>query len=158
MFGDDLSARPLGRRAFIRAAATVGLVAGFAGRAAAHSYSHDGLFIGHLWSPPEEGSSDLQVYGPILNREKADDALIAAHCDAAEAVRFVRVENGKAVEIKEIPLPPGKPVTLAAWTTHIVLVGMKAPPEVGAFVPLTLEFRHAGRLDVETLVEHAPSD
>lgn len=157
MFGDDLTARLLGRRAFIRAAATVGLAAGFAVRADAHSYSHNGLFVGHLWSPPE-GHDDLQVYGPILNREKTDDALIAAHCDVAKAIRFVQVENGKTTELKEIPLPPNKPVTLAAWTTHIVLVGMKEQPKIGAFVPFALVFRHAGRFDVKTLVEHEPSD
>lgn len=157
MFGDDVTARLLGRRGFIRAAAATGLAAGFAARGQAHSYSRNGLMIGHLWSPPE-GHDDLQVFGPILNREKADDALIAAHCDGAKAVRFVRVENGKTTELKEIPLPPGKPVTLAAWTTHIVLVGMKEPPKIGAFVPLTLVFRRAGRFDVKTLVEHEPSD
>jgi copper(I)-binding protein len=158
MFRDDVVLRPLGRRAFIRAAATAGLAAGFAVRGEAHSYTRNGLFIGHLWSPPEEGSADLQVYGPILNREKTDDALIAAHSDVAEAVRFVQVANGKTSELKEIPLPPGKPVTLAAWTTHIVLVGMKQPPKIGAFVPFTLVFRHAGKFDVKTLVEHEPSD
>lgn len=159
MTRDPLRIPPLGslsRRAFIGSAVAGSALIGCDPRAWAHSYELKGLMIGHLWSPPEQGR-DLKVFGPILNRNKAPDWLVAVHAPA-ESAGFASAAGGKLTALDRIELPPGQPVSLAPWASYIRLTGLRDAAKAGAWVRLTLVFQVAGTIEVKSLVEAKPSD
>ncbi|WP_158743788.1 copper chaperone PCu(A)C [Acidisphaera sp. L21] len=55
------------------------------------------------------------------------------------------VEGGLAVT-------PGTPIHMAPGGYHIMLLGLKQPLQQGSHVPLTLNFEHAGAVNVEAVV------
>jgi periplasmic copper chaperone A len=127
--------------------------------AMAHSYKLGAIEIGHIWAPPPAAGVDgLAVYGPILNEGGKLQRLVGASSPMAAKVRFRIVKDGVENWPDGIDLPPRKPVSLAAWRTHIWLSGLKAPVKAGDWVELTLDFGPAGTLAVKALVEKTPGD
>ncbi len=126
--------------------------------AGAHDYTQGDLAIGHPWSRPTMPGMSMGVaYLSITNRSKAADALIAASTPAATKVEFheTRVADGMARmrPLMEIDIPPGETVKIQPGGIHLMLVGLEAPLELGKSVPLTLEFRQAGKITVELAIE-----
>lgn len=119
--------------------------------AAGHSYTLEDVAVGHLWAPPpEDGATTLDVYGPILNRGAVPARLAGVSTPVAESAGFA---DSDGASLADLALPPGKPVTLAAWSHHIRLSGLRRPLEAGDRIPMTLDFGGAGRLDIEVVVE-----
>ncbi len=54
-----------------------------------------------------------------------------------------------------VEVPAGETVKLAPGGYHLMLMDLKQPMTEGERVPLTLEFEHAGSIDVELAVEAA---
>ncbi len=126
--------------------------------AGAHEYTHGSLTIGHPWSRPTMPGMPMGVaYLSITNRSKAADALIAASTPAAAKVEFheTRIDDGMARmrPLTEIVIGPGKTVKIQPGGIHLMLVGLEAPLELGKSIPLTLEFRAAGKVTVELAIE-----
>lgn len=95
----------------------------------------------------------------IRNTGAADDRLIGAsagiarvvelhtHVEAADGVMQMReVEDGFAI-------PAGGAHTLARGGDHVMLMGLTAPMEDGATVPVTLIFEQAGEIAVDIPVD-----
>jgi periplasmic copper chaperone A len=149
------ASRTFPARLVVGLVAALFLTVGAAGPVSAHSYKLGAIEIGHLWAKPSSDQK-LLVTGPLLNSGKAPDRLIRVTSGAARAARMTTT-GGTAV-IDAIELPPGKPVSLAPWREHIVLEGVANAGEVGARIPMTLVFDHAGHIDVEVIVEATPGD
>jgi len=129
-----------------------------AASAAAHQYELGTLVIGHPWSRPTAPGVPMGVaYLSITNNGTEADALIGASSPDAAAVQFhqTTISEGMARmrPLSEVPIPPGATVKIDPGGIHLMLVDLKAPLEVGKFVPLVLEFRRAGRITVELAVE-----
>lgn len=95
----------------------------------------------------------------IVNHSGQDDRLIgaaspAAHMtelhthkeDANGVMQMIHVEEGFA-------LPAGETLVLDRGGKHIMFMGLNAPFEQGATVPLTLTFEKAGEMQVEVPVD-----
>ncbi len=126
--------------------------------AGAHEYTHGHLDIGHPWSRPTRPGMSMGVgYLSITNRAKTPDALIAASSPAAAKVEFheTRITDGMARmrPLTEVAIGAGETVKLQPGGIHLMLVGLQAPFELGKSIPLTLEFREAGKITVELAVE-----
>lgn len=138
------------------------LLAGFAlGCAAlAATHEHGALRISQAWSRATAAGMPMGVaYLTITNRGKSADALIAASTPAAARVEMHRTTmvDGMARmrPLGEIPLPAGETVKIGPGGIHLMLVDLEAPLVAGRSVPLTLEFRVAGRVTVDLAVEAA---
>ena len=103
--------------------------------ALAHSYEEGGMYVGHVWAPPSE------------------DTLVSASTDIAETVRFHKKDDSGESWPENVPLKTDDPVSLAPWSTHIFLSGLKKPLKVGDAFMLKLTFEHAGSIDVRVDVE-----
>lgn len=122
--------------------------------AAAHSYRHGHVQIGHVWAPPADGDG-AAVYMPLIARG-APDRLIAASSPAAEHVSFRKEVNGNIEEFDEISLEADRPLGLAEWREHLWLEDLTVPLREGDRVPITLHFAEAGEITVEIHVETTP--
>jgi copper(I)-binding protein len=75
----------------------------------------------------------------------ADMVLVGGASPAAKHIElhFMRMENGvmEMRELKEIPLPKGKAVSLEPGGLHVMFIGLKNPIREGQKVPLTLSVK-----------------
>jgi len=92
------------------------------------------------------------VYMTITNNTGENDALTGASSSMAERVELHAIMASRGLrrmhEVDEIPLPEGAPVELSPGKYHIMLIGLKAPLEAGAEVPMELRFTKAPPLNV----------
>jgi copper(I)-binding protein len=126
----------------------------------AANYEHGALHISQPWSRATAAGMPMGVaYLTISNRGKKADALIAASTPAAARVEMhhtTLVEGmARMRPLSEIPIPAGATVKIEPGGIHLMLVDLKAPLVAGKPVPLTLEFRVAGRITLE-LAAQAP--
>jgi periplasmic copper chaperone A len=120
--------------------------------AAAHSYAHKGIQIGHAWSLPTD-SSETQAFFPLLNIGAAEDRLIAMTSPVAKKVTFV---DRFGTEQPSVTLAPNMPLALRKGGAHIRLTGLTRALKHGDKVPMTLTFAKAGRISIEVWIEPAP--
>lgn len=117
--------------------------------------------IGNAWSrPTAEGMSMGVGYLTLTNVGKTADALLSASTPAAGQVEFhetTMVDGIARMRPREqVEVAAGATVKLEPGGLHLMLVGLKAPLAVGSRVPLTLEFRGAGRVTVEMIIGPPP--
>jgi copper(I)-binding protein len=118
------------------------------------------LAIEGAWArPTPEGTSISAGYLKITNRGDKPDTLLGASTPAAnsaelhesavdaEGLMIMRpVENG--LEIK-----PGQTVELKPAGVHIMILGIKTPLKEGQTIPVTLNFKSAGKIEVPFAVK-----
>jgi len=126
--------------------------------AAAHRYELGTLTIGHPWSRPTAPGMPMGVaYLTITNNGKVPDALVAASTPAAAHVEFheTTITDGMARmrPLQEVVIAPGQSVKIEPGGIHLMLVDLRSELVTGKPVPLTLEFRVAGRITVELSIE-----
>lgn len=129
------------------------LVLAFAVPAFGHGYLFGVIAVGHMWAPPAK-AGEGDIYGSVLNQGETGDQLLAASTPVAERVIF-RFGNESAARAA-IPLPPGKPVSLAPWGYHLHLSGLARPLEEDESFELTLTLEKAGAHTVHIVVEPQP--
>jgi copper(I)-binding protein len=87
------------------------------------------------------------------------DRLVGASSPRASMVQIhVIVESNGVAGMREVDgvdVPAGRTVVLAPGGTHLMLMGLDGPLVAGQDLPLTLEFEHAGRIDVVAKVRPA---
>ena len=130
----------------------------FAMPAAAQRYQFGTLVIGHPWSRPTAAGMSMGVaYLVITNNGKLPDALVAASTLLAARVEFHQTTftDGMARmrPLPEILIAPGQSVKVEPGGIHLMLVDLQSALVTGKSVPLTLEFRVAGRITVDLSVE-----
>jgi copper(I)-binding protein len=126
--------------------------------ASAHDYDHGSLHVGHPWSRPTAPGVPMAVaYLSITNHGTKEDVLLGAHTSAAAHVELhqTTISNGMASmrPLAQIAIDPGQTLHIEPGGIHLMLVDVKTPFVEGKNVPLTLEFRDAGFVDVELEVE-----
>lgn len=95
----------------------------------------------------------------IQNSGEADDRLIRAESDAAARVELHTHkidDNGVAqmVHVEEgFVIPAGEAYMLKRGGDHVMFMGLTAPFEQGAMVPVTLIFENAGEVEIEVPVD-----
>jgi iron complex outermembrane receptor protein len=124
----------------------------------AHEYQAAHMYIDHPWSrPTPPGVTNAVAYLSLMNRSESEDALVAAHSPAAERVEFHQTTLTDGIArmrpLQQVVVAPGRTVKIEPGGVHLMLVGLRRPLESGALVPLTLEFRRAGRVEVQLRVE-----
>jgi copper(I)-binding protein len=120
----------------------------------AATHEHGALRISQPWSRATAAGMPMGVaYLNITNLGKKADALIAASTPAAARVEMhhTTLVDGMARmrPLREIAIAAGATVKIEPGGIHLMLVDLKAPLVAGEPVPLTLEFRVAGRVTVE---------
>ncbi|WP_170384827.1 copper chaperone PCu(A)C [Ruegeria atlantica] len=95
----------------------------------------------------------------IQNAGESDDRLIGAKSDVAARVELHTHEIddagvAKMVHVEEgITIPAGETHMLKRGGDHVMFMGLTAPFEHGATVPVTLIFEHAGEVEIEVPVD-----
>lgn len=136
----------------VLAAAALILVANFA---LAHDYRAGDIAIGHPWTratPPmaKVGGGYLE----LTNTGSASDRILGGRSPVAGRVEIHNMEMTDGI-MKMRPVPEGveisvgKTVQLAPGGFHLMLLDLKQPIAAGDMVQVTLEFEHAGTVDVE---------
>lgn len=125
--------------------------------AMAHSYQKGEIQIGHIWArATAPGGKVAGVFVPLLNNGKTADKLVKVSTPFADNVQIheTKIENGisRMQQLEGLPLPPAKPVAMRPGGKHIMLMGIKQQLKEGDKFPVTLEFEHAGSIEVEVIV------
>lgn len=102
----------------------------------------------------------------IMNHTGQDDRLVGVASPAAELVQLhthKEDDNGvmQMIHVEEgFALPAGETLILQRGGNHVMFMGLTAPMEQGAMVPVTLTFEKAGEIQVDVPVdlERMPGD
>jgi len=95
----------------------------------------------------------------IQNTGEVDDRLVSVQSDAAARIELhthLIDENGvaKMVHVEEgFVIPAGETYMLKRGGAHVMFMGLTAPFEQGASVPVTLIFEKAGEVEIEVPVD-----
>jgi iron complex outermembrane recepter protein len=130
----------------------------WAANAPAHDYSVGNIYIAHPWARPTPPGVPMGVaYLSLENRGTSEDVLVSASTPAATRVEFHQTTQTEGIArmrpMAQVSLPPGKTVKIEPGAIHMMLVELKHALEAGTQVPLTLQFRNAGKIDVMLNVE-----
>jgi periplasmic copper chaperone A len=144
----------------LRAAAIAAALIAGAFTAQAHDYKAGELKIGHPWARPTvAGQVAGGAFLKLDNTGKSADRLLGGSTTAAERVELHSMSmEGDVMKMRQvgaIDIPAGQSVELKPGAFHIMLMGLKAPLQEGAMVPLTLKFEKAGEVKVDVKVEAA---
>ena len=128
--------------------------------AAAHGASVGAIAIGHPYATPSiAGTSNGAAYlASIENKGAVADRLVRASTPAAARVEIHTMNvDAQGVmrmrEIEGIALAPKEKVQMKPGAgLHLMLIGLKEPLKEDASFPMTLEFEHAGKVEVKVIV------
>jgi len=114
--------------------------------------------VSDAWSRPTAAGMPMGVaYFVVRNDGTTDDAIVSASTPAAARVEIhqTTVADGMARmrPLKEIVVPARGTVAVAPGGIHLMLVDLAAPLAAGTRVPLFLQFRNAGRVEIRLAVE-----
>ena len=153
---------PVAHRRLVACGLVAGaLIAGTIG-ASGHETVHESLKIVHPYTKePASGVRDLDVSMTIRNSGTEAERIIAASSPmaasveirAAAAAQANSQPDGQSDGQSAIEIPAGGSVKLSAAGPHIRLRGLTEPLTGYATFPLWLTFAHAGRVEVEVMVE-----
>lgn len=116
------------------------------------------IVVSDAWARPTVAGMPMGVaYFMVRNEGAADDALVAASTPAAARVEFHQTTFADGMAhmrpLGEIVVPAKGGVAVAPGGLHLMLVDLGAPLAAGTRVPLTLQFRTAGRVEIDLAVE-----
>ena len=116
------------------------------------------LVISDAWTRPTAAGMPMGVaYFVVGNDGNAADTIVAASTPAAARVEFhqTTLADGMARmrPLAEITVPAKGKVEVAPGGIHLMLVDLAAPLAAGTRVPLFLQFRNAGRVEIRLAVE-----
>ena len=129
-----------------------GLLAGMMGALALIARGATGLAHEDAGTP-EAGSGTAMVALTIVNTGTADDRLVAASADVAQAAEIHAMTNANGVmEMSPmpdgLPIPAGQTVELSLNGDHLMLVGLRRDLLAGQTYQLTLAFEQAGEIEI----------
>lgn len=115
------------------------------------------LQVTDAWSRPTVAVVKVGVaYMRIRNAGADDDVLLSVSSPRAASVEIHQTTMNDGVmqmrPLDDVPIPAGKTVVLEPGATHLMLMGLKSPLQIGERVPLQLVFLRAGPVDVESEV------
>lgn len=139
----------------------LGLIAALLISTAAHAHgtTHGNIEIIHPNIPqPAPGAKAAGGYMGITNSGTEDDKLIGVETDAAaEAQLHISQVNADGVatmtHLDSIDIPAGDTVVLERGELHVMLMGLTGTLTEGDMVKATLVFEHAGKVEMEFMVD-----
>ena len=116
---------------------------------------------GAYTAAPRPGVPNLAVYiDRVQNHGQQDDQLLSASTGIARATEMheMKVENDmmRMRQVSAIDIPAGASVDMNKGSGsgyHLMVLGVSRPLKAGEHFTLTLNFRHAGRQDVQVQVQ-----
>jgi periplasmic copper chaperone A len=109
----------------------------------------------NLWAratPPD--SKVAVVYGELISDRP--DELISISTPAAERAEVhVTTNEGGMLKMRPmaaVAIPANKPISFRSGAMHVMLIGLRAPLQAGATIPMTFRFRSAPELSVSAKV------
>ena len=145
------------------AAIALALATGFA---LAHGYSVGDVRIGHPFATPTPPGATIGAayFASLENQGSQADRLLRVSTPVATRVELHSGEIGAdgVMRMRELDgglkLPSKAVIRLRpGMGDHLMLMGLKKPLVEGERFPMTLVFEHAGKVDVEVLVQ-VPKD
>lgn len=101
------------------------------------------------WVAAQQG----EIYLTLKNEGSEQERLTGANSSNAASVQLIAVVQLGSVQsvqpLKSLGIPAGGQQQLRPGHTHLRLVGLKQPLQVGHTLPLTLQFEKAGQRRVE---------
>lgn len=136
-----------------------------AGSAFARPVQLGTLTITSAWvRPTPPGAPSAAGYLSIVNHGAAEDRLVGATTPDAASVQVHEMSmtaNG-VMKMRPVPgglaIPPGRTITLAPGGYHLMIIGPTQEFKPGERVPVTLIFKHAGKVAVLFPVANGPTD
>ncbi|MEP9398087.1 DUF1775 domain-containing protein [Mesorhizobium sp. KR2-14] len=133
---------------------------------AAHGGQHEVVKVGELeisqgWARAMlPGQKAGGGYLTIANHGTAADKLVAATSPAAGKVEIHTMSmKGEVMEMRPVEggleIPSGETVELKPGGLHVMFMNVTEPFKEGASVPVTLEFEHAGKVEISLPVKTA---
>lgn len=128
--------------------------------AGAHNYKAGDISIEHPWSratPP--GAFTAVGFLTLKNVGAETDYLLSAQSGIADHVEVhsMKMQDGvmkmRPVGPTGLPIPAGKSVKLAPGGFHMMFIGLKKTLQQGQTIPVTLQFKNAGPVMVDFVVE-----
>jgi copper(I)-binding protein len=112
------------------------------------------IAVADAWSrATPAGSKTAVVYMTLVNSGAGADRLVGATTPVADKVVLHSNANDNGVmrmrELPAIDVAPGAKIVLKPGGTHAMLEGLKQPLKEGQTLPLTLEFEHAGKIELQ---------
>lgn len=143
---------------FRRVAVSLVLIAPLLAACGESSPEAGGIEVGDAWARASATQTSA-AYLTIGNKSGEDDTLLEARSPVAGRVEIHDMTMEDMVmrmrRLDNLPVAAGESVQLAPGGKHIMLIGLAAPLEEGASVPLTLVFEKAGEIGVEAPVRAA---
>ncbi len=127
----------------------------------AHGFHVGNVKIDHPYARPSlAGSNNGSAYLKLMeNTGDQPDRLLRVSTPAAERAELhtMSVDGSGVMRMREVPaieLEPRKPVAMQpGMGLHVMLMGLKQPLKPGDTFPMTLEFEHAGKVEVKVVVQ-----
>lgn len=126
--------------------------------ASAHEYTTNSIKIDHPWireAPPN--AIVIAGFFQLKNLSTRDDFLISASTPIAERVEIHQHEMSDGVmkmnKIDNVRVGTMKSVTFEPGGYHLMIFNPKHSFKQGERFPMTLEFRNAGKVEIELAVE-----
>lgn len=132
--------------------------------AMAHDYKQGEIRIDHPYARPTVASqSSGAVYLNIENLGKKAEQLVSVTSSAAKSAEIhTMTMDGNVMKMREvngIDIKPGEKISMVPGKGyHIMLIGLKQPLKAGDKFPVTLSFRHAGKIETQFWVEEKKPD
>jgi copper(I)-binding protein len=133
--------------------------------AVAHEYSAGDIVIEHPWARPSfSANANGVAYMTIVNNGVRADRLLNVSGGIANRVELHATKmDGDVMRMRPVSggveIAPGEKVEIGPGGLHVMLMGLAVPLKEGDKFPITLEFEHAGAVEVSVHVENkaAPS-
>jgi hypothetical protein len=121
-------------------------------------HDKEGMLVHQAWVRAVPPTSTMSAaYMVLQNNSADDDHLVSADSDVAKAVELhnVRQKEGmmEMYQVKSIGIPAGGSQALKPGAYHVMLIGLKKPLKAGDEVALTLNFMHAGAIEIKAPVK-----
>lgn len=125
----------------------------------AHGYAKGNISIGHPWArETASGQSAGGGFLTITNKGAAVDKLVGGSTPVARQLQIHSMSmDGGIMRMRQmtdgLAIPAGSTVELKPGSYHLMFIGLNQPLKAGTNVPATLQFQHAGKVQVEFAVQ-----
>lgn len=130
--------------------------------ALAHDYQAGDIRIDHPYARPTVAAQTTgAAYLSLENHGKIADQLVSVGSPASRSAEIhTMTMQGNVMKMREagsIVIKPQEKIVMApGHGYHIMLIGLKQALKPGDTFPLTLNFKHAGKVEAQIVVEEKP--
>lgn len=116
-----------------------------------------------VWARTGMAGGNSAVYMMLVNGTSADDELLSASSEVAEAVELHESKMGANGEMQmipqaSVPLAAGAKVEFKPGGLHVMLIGLKQDLKAGDEIEVTLHFKNHADITLKVIVKEAMMD